>query len=187
MSVDLILGVLQAANTSKAQQAQKRLSEIGAGKSGIFEKVMQAVGKKPSKASDKVNGEDLIAQVMAAADPSRRQLAETKLRGVGENSSAVAENIPKLQAMKKLEGALLTAVVDQIMPKDSQSLYGDGTAGEVARQFQVEGLAEAAAESEPLGLADQFYGQKASAPIDPLSRDQQWPYFTRRSITPYAA
>lgn len=185
MAVDLILGVLQAADVAKTQRAQQRLAELGNQKSALFDRVMAAVGPKTKKPMP--TGEDLIAQVMAAAEPSKRQMAEAKLMGLGQGSVAVAEDQPKVEAMKKLEGALLTAVVDQIMPKDSDTLYGEGTSGEVARQFQVDGLADAVAEAEPLGLAKQFYGQEPGSQLESLSRDQQWPYFTRRAITPYAA
>jgi hypothetical protein len=190
MSSDIIMGVMQAADTSKSQRAHARLAQLNTDKTGLFGKVLTALGSRTEKnvtSSAAQGGEDLIAQVMAAADPGKMQVAEARLVGLGGTQTASADTEAKRAAVKKLEGALLTAVVDEIVPKESSSLYGDGTAGSVARQFQVEGLAEAAAEAEPLGLANQFYGSGATAQKEPLVRDQQWPYFGRRNITPYAA
>lgn len=185
MAVDLILGVMQAADASKTQRAHARLSQLNTDKPGLFDKIMTAVAKRPEKPLPA--GEDLIAQVLAAADPAKVQAAEARLNGIGAANTAVAANDPKREVMKKLEGSLLTSLVDEVMPKDSESLYGEGTAGEVARQFQVENLAEAAAEAEPLGLARQLYGNAPQQAPEPLMKDQQWPYFVRRTITPYAA
>lgn len=199
MSSDMIMGVMQAADAAKTQRAHTRLAQLHTDKPGLFGKIMTALGNRSEKvpvADAAARSDDLIAQVMAAADPAKRQIAEAKLEGLRAPGAATAVAASgeepgmeqKRAAARKLEGALLTAVVDDIVPKDSASLYGGGTAGNIARQFQVEGLAEAAAEAEPLGLANQFYGNGvAQAQQDPLQRDQQWPYFGRRTITPYAA
>lgn len=200
MSSDMIMGVMQAANASKAMRAQTRLAQLGGSNEGLFGKIMTALGNRTEKTKPAADpaalGDDLIAQVMAAADPAKVQMAEAKLVSIGGMPSAVADAsaspadpalAQKREAAKKLEGALLASVVDDIIPKDSATLYGEGTSGNIARQFQVEALAEAAAATEPLGLANQFYGNGAVQQQEPLQRDQQWPYFGRSKITPYAA
>lgn len=230
MSSDLIIGVMQAADASQSQRAYARLAQLNSGKTGLFSKMLAALGASTERAATgrADAGQDLIAGVMAAADPARKQIAEAKLVGFGGPGSAVANGAPvvgqdfiagvmaaadpsemqiaetrlkgldgtaiavagkdaKREAAKKLEGALLAAVVEEIVPKESSSLYGEGTAGNIARQFQVEGLAEAAADAEPLGLASQFYGSGPAVQTGDLMHPQQWPYFGRRTITPYAA
>lgn len=205
MSIDLIMGVVQAADKAKTQRAETRLATMDGAGPDLFRKIIAALGRPPSgtlaagetakvpKAIASANsfGEDLLADVMAAASPERKFLAQAKLEGLSEGDPVVASleaaKDNRKVAMRKLEGALLSAVTDQILPKSSATLYGSGTAGEMARQFQVEQLAEASAETEPLGLAKRFYGVAGADAASDLQSSSQWPYFGRRTITPYAA
>jgi hypothetical protein len=205
MSIDLIMGVVQAADKAKMQRAETRLAAMDGAGPGLFRKIVAAFGKPPvgtrvaaemgdmpkRAVSAESIGEDLLADVMAAANPERKLHAQTKLERLSGDGAVVAnleadKDKPRA-AMQKLEGALLSAVTDQILPKTSSTLYGGGTAGEMARQFQAEQLAETSAEAEPLGLAKRFYGEAEIDATPELQNSSQWPYFGRRTITPYAA
>ncbi len=71
MSSDMIVGVMQAANASNSLRAQTRLAQLGGDRDGLFGKIFSALGNRTEKVKGpdpSKLGDDLIAQVMAAAD-----------------------------------------------------------------------------------------------------------------------
>lgn len=187
MSVDLVLGVMQAADKSRTQRAQERLVTLEKNVPDIFGSVLSSLGKEKATPIQSGADADIIAGVMAAADPEQVKMAEARLIPSGQGLAASRETGSMAEAAKGLEASLLTTVVEQILPSGSHELYGSGTAGEVARHFQVENLARAAAEAEPLGLAGKLYGNESPGTSTALVSDSQWPYFSRNTITPYAS
>jgi peptidoglycan hydrolase FlgJ len=184
MSVDLVLGVIQAADASKLQPMRKKLAESADGIQGVFDKVFTSSTRAAEKSAATENGVDLIAGVVAAAKSEAKHSVDRLLASLDGPVSADATSIQQQQAARQLEESLLTTVVEQMIPKHSPSLYGEDAAADMARQFQVEQVAAAAAEAAPLGLAESLYGKRdGGAALKSL----QWPYFVRSSITPYAA
>jgi peptidoglycan hydrolase FlgJ len=184
MSVDLVLGVIHAADASRSQQTRKKLAGLNEGSGGLFEKVFALSSRGAEKTSASKSDNDLIAGVVAAAKPEAKQSMARQLASLDSAASPIPNSDSEKQAAQQLEESLLAAVVDQMIPKDAPSLYGEGGAAGLARQFQVEHVAAATAETAPLGLADSLYGNQADS--KPL-KSSQWPYFVRSSITPYAA
>jgi hypothetical protein len=184
MSVDLVLGVIQAADTTKSQRMRERLAELGGGPKDVFEKILSAATLSQGKVGALEGGLDLVAQVIAANDPEKHQKATRQLAGLDILSTNGAGENPQRKVAQKLEETLMASVVEELVPKDSPSLYGDDDTVGLTRQFQVDHLASATAASSPLGLADSLYGRQDAAG---MTKANQWPYFVRRSITPYAA
>lgn len=54
----------------------------------------------------------------------------------------------------KFEAMLLHQFIGEMLPKDSEALYGAGTAGEIWRSMMAEQLGEQLAQSHAVGLAD---------------------------------
>jgi hypothetical protein len=184
MSVDLVLGVIQAADASKSQQTRKKLAGLTEGSGGLFGRVFSSSTRVADKAPSTGKDSDLIAGVVAAAKPETKQSMARMLASLDGAASENPEIDSERKAAQQLEGALLATVVEQMIPKNSPSLYGEDAAGDMARQFQVEQLAAAAAEAAPLGLEDSLNGGQSDSKT---LKSSQWPYFVRSTITPYAA
>ena len=94
---------------------------------------------------------DIISQMMAAAQPSRKADAELAL-----NSGSIATpHLAKKLAdpMIALEGSLMGRFVDEMLPKGKDSIYGGGLAGDTWRGYAGEQMANTLAQSDPLNLS----------------------------------
>lgn len=204
MATNLITDVLRAFGadrTAKVSRAREDFVNVNdevktkkASGDGLFSKVFQKMGvssgggvkhgSNPSvvRAFDQLGGKDIVADVMAAADPQSVQLASAKLHSI-DGGTAVASNQSnaKAEAMKKLEGVLLANMLDSMVPKSESDLYGGGTAGDTWRSFQVNQMAEDMAQRGVLNL-DQLGNGGASA-----NNTSQWPQFQAKPITSYAS
>lgn len=187
MSVDLIMSVIGAADKQQASSAHKKLVALDRGESSLFTRIVNAVKKKPQAEPAGDPGVDLIAQVMKAAPREKAEMAMAKLEGMG-SETAVADADSGKDAGTKLEAALLTTLVQEMMPKDNGGLYGSGTAGEVWRDMHVQQIAEAAAKDGVLSLGDMTsLAPREERSASAVIRTPQWPYFVQRDVTPYAS
>jgi peptidoglycan hydrolase FlgJ len=123
---------------------------------------------------------DIVADVLRKADPAELQAATLRLGRKGDatvkgTQSARAQtdasfsrsvHLAKDQArlsghvvkqadtgMRGLENVLASKMVEAMLPEDQKSIYGDGTAGEVWRGFQIEMMGKALASQGLLSLA----------------------------------
>lgn len=147
---------------------------------------------------------DLVLDVMRAAEPQRLAAASQRLSGGGgSNVKSVAAATPaatprltaQAKAHQQFESVMLRTFTEQMMPKDTSSLYGEGTAADIWRSLQVDLMSQQIAKSggigiakmldanagktshtaESLGLNEIFGGMRQSTT---LSTSAQWPYFT---------
>ena len=100
------------------------------------------------KASKNEAMPDVIAQVLAAAEPGRKATAEIALNSVRVSPVTKSSADP----MIALEGNLMGKLVNEMLPKGKDSVYGKGLAGETWRGFAVDQMAGAMVQSDPLGL-----------------------------------
>jgi hypothetical protein len=89
----------------------------------------------------------LLEDVMAAANPEKARSAQVALQNLS-NAKPAATN-----PMVALEGTLMTKFVDEMLPKSSHALYGEGLAGDTWRGFEVDQLGSALAKSDPLNFS----------------------------------
>lgn len=141
---------------------------------------------------------DIIADVMAKADPAARQAALARLEKLSRIKSAAVDNAlfnpivhgkdqsrldgqpspsapvaTQKHVMRKLEAVLATKLVESMMPKDQSSLYGEGTSGEVWRGLHMEVLGQALAD-------DGILNTSTDAPQRPSAQS------LRKAITPFS-
>jgi len=120
-------------------------------------------------------GSDLIVGAMKAADPARLSQAQEALRSMTAARSATAmtpnenfsQNIKQLNArpaepdattetLKKFEAAILTTFVQSMMPKETESVYGEGLAGDMWKSQMAEKIADQLAQRGGVGIANRL-------------------------------
>jgi hypothetical protein len=113
---------------------------------------------------------DLVAGVLAAADPSRAAGAQRRLAQASKTGTSFASlaeltvnqsNMPakgadktgpgKAKALQQLEGALLANVLETIIPEAGGSLFGD-QAGQFWRGEQIRLMADSVSSRSILGI-----------------------------------
>ena len=183
MSSDLVLGVIQAANPSHSQRRLDQLAALRNSSGDIFKKVFSATVDNGADSSPTVEVPDFISQVVSAADPQKRRATVGKLSNLDHEASGPNVAKREINAAKQLEETLLATVISQMIPKKSADFI-DGDQAGLARQFQIDNLAHAAAEAQPLGLAESLFGERNTRGLIKVDR---WPYFAQLKITPYSA
>lgn len=122
---------------------------------------------------------DLILEVARAADPVSLQEATTRLRsiavsGSGEgfdlaysgasgnakaafgryNPAATAETQPAQSPEQKFEAMILTQFVETMLPENAETVFGEGSTGEIWKSMLAEQVANQLAASGGVGIAD---------------------------------
>jgi Rod binding domain-containing protein len=85
---------------------------------------------------------------------------------IKSSSADEAKAIRAKQAGQQFEAIYLRQMLDELMPKDSETLFGDGTSGMVWRSMLVDSLATTLAKSNTIGLAKMVVKADVSAPKD---------------------
>lgn len=133
MSVDVIAGVMGAVDQSKAT-AHFQVATAQAGgteqiKPAGFGNFLQKMTGKTTQTA--ANTHPLYGDDTPATDPIAQR---------------------KKDAMIQLEGALMTKMVDSMMPKSEDSVYGKGLAGDTWRGFAVEQMGKTLAKNDLLNF-----------------------------------
>ena len=128
---------------------------------------------------------DLVLEVSRAADPERAAMVREKLTALAGGAPASSDGFHAAlgavagtaapaaprpgaplssgqKAQRMLESAFLTQFVQDMLPKDTPSAFGQGYAGDMWRSMLAERVADQMATSGRLGLADRLF---ASHPI----------------------
>ncbi|MGD0720908.1 MAG: rod-binding protein [Roseiarcus sp.] len=141
-SSDIVLEVLKAADPARAQAVTQRLTALGAG----------AVG-----------GPDDFAKVLEAAEPATPAAAppapdaadmRDRLPTIGAEDAEAAK---AARTQIDFEASILKSFVDEILPKDETSVYGDGTAGDIWKSMLSDQIARQIAKSGAFGIARQLF------------------------------
>ena len=164
--MDIVSDVMAAAHPVKLSRAEDKLRQTARAPEqsrGLFGKIAHSLISRRDVISNKVSSPttDIVADVMANANPKRSQLAALKLDSLG-NGGAGTDNSARREAMTKLESVLLTNALDSMLPKSNGSLYGDETSGNIWRGLQIEKMSDALAKRGMLNLAADFPDQDAT-------------------------
>ncbi|AYC99675.1 rod-binding protein [Neorhizobium sp. NCHU2750] len=132
---------------------------------------------------------DLVLDVVKAADPDSMMAARDKLRtasasnqaavltasndgfasmlgstgsdtmkaGLGNAHHGSTEKIP--ETYRKFEASILSTFFKEMMPKDSEAVYGKGTAGDFWKGMMAEQMADSVSKQGGLGIAQQVFQQ----------------------------
>jgi Rod binding domain-containing protein len=133
---------------------------------------------------------DIVLEVARAADPARAAAVAERLNALGRQSATSAQDFastldlvsaPKTAptppraapisraktAETKLESVVLTQFVQEMLPKDAQSVFGQGYAGDMWRSMLAERVADQMAATGRIGIASRLFANK------PLSSSAQ--------------
>ena len=129
---------------------------------------------------------DIILDVVKAADPAVAQRAEAMLEAASARKSERAAATPAFQhqllassdkssisvsapglavpdktmeTYQRFEAMILQSFIGDMLPKDSEQLYGKGTAGEIWKGMMAEQLGAALAAGGGIGIAARMVGE----------------------------
>jgi len=152
---DLILGVASAANAAKQREAVARLERL----SGQTARAVDA-----ATAATETETSWSTAVKSAAANRPR---ATAPIAPPSTNEGTKPDEV-----YVQFEAVLLQNMVEGMMPKDSEAMFGSGTAGSIWKSMLAEKIAAEIARAGTVGLAKQIAsaqtaisGAKASAAL----------------------
>ena len=127
---DVVLGVLEAAEPARAQAAAERLQALGA---------------------------DAAPQTFAA-DLDRAAGASARPPGLADARSALAKAPDAASRVKvEFDAMLINSFVGEMLPKDADAVFGQGTAGDIWRSMLSEQISRQIARSGVLGLSRRLF------------------------------
>jgi flagellar protein FlgJ len=134
---DIVQEVMNAADPSRAGMAAERLASLGqaSGAKGDFaaDLVRASASSLPPASSDGLsNARAALASATGAADPASR-------------------------AKLEFETMLTNSFVQEILPKDTSGVYGQGYAGDMWRSMLSEQVSRQIAKSGALGLSRRLF------------------------------
>lgn len=140
---------------------------------------------------------DIVLDVARAADPSAVETARADLMRRTQGTAAAAAFDAGLsarpaaggqvlgreagapsapEAARKFEAMVLQTFISSMMPKDAESTYGEGMAGDMWKSMMAEKIAGVVAERGGIGIADRVLGDfemKGDAKVSVAGIDHQ--------------
>ena len=136
---------------------------------------------------------DIVLEVARAADPARAAAVVDKLNALARKGAASPQDFASAlsaasasapapvrptptfaapasraqNAQTKLESVVLSQFVQEMLPRDAQSVFGQGYAGDMWRSMLAERVADQMAASGRIGIASRLFANK------PLSSSEQ--------------
>jgi Rod binding domain-containing protein len=128
---------------------------------------------------------DVVLEVLSAADPSRASLAAKRLNALGGSNAPTANFAADLdraagarsrlaeapggpdklgQAKTEFEAMMLNSFVNELLPKDTEEVFGQGMAGDMWRSMLAEQVSTQIAKSGKLGLARRLFAAHEFVP-----------------------
>jgi len=140
---DIVLDVARAADPLRYAEAKTRLHSLAGPAGGPgFDEVFGEVVRRPRRSfgSDPMGG--------ATALRNATTLARPRDCGGGDPRASAAH--------RAFEAMALKTMVESMLPKDSEAVYGQGLSGDVWRSMLAEQVANQIAESGGVGIAERL-------------------------------
>jgi flagellar protein FlgJ len=115
---------------------------------------------------------DIVLDVVRAADPASVEAARTKLASFASRSTGATFSVDggasadgaspardsggTPEAFAKFEAMVLQTFIHSMLPKDTESVYGEGMAGEMWQSLLAEQLGAAVSARGGIGIADRI-------------------------------
>ncbi len=133
---DLVLDVVRAAEPGDVQAAREnlrtRVAEADAGRlAGTSAGFASAVGRFDGAATQ---------------------------AGLGNVRSGTTEAVP--EAYRKFEASVLSTFIQNMLPSESEEVYGKGSAGDFWKGMMAEQMANAVSERGGIGIAEQLFARQ---------------------------
>ena len=144
---DLVLDVLEAADPVAQRAATAKLDAL-----------------KPSDADFAATMEAEVGKARAAADRSATTMSEAQLDAANGAPVQVIKAPASGEVYRKFEAFILQTFVETMLPKDSEEVFGKGTAGSVWKSMLAEQLGSQLAKGKGIGIARQLAAAHPPAP-----------------------
>ena len=140
---DIILDVARAADPDRILAATERLVQLAGNRgadAGAFASLIDGAGAKrgPDRPFDPATAR--------VAMQNREVLAESGLRGA----------LPSMKPYQEFESFVLRSFVESMLPRDAESVFGSGAAGDVWKGMLAEKIGAEIAQSGGIGIAEQL-------------------------------
>jgi flagellar protein FlgJ len=144
---DLVLDVAEAAQPGKLQEATARLEKARAENAGeAFQAALADVATTSTAAA-------------AATEAEAKAVAATTAR----NAPLIRKDTSQTKAMEKFEAFFLQTAVQDMLPKNAETVFGTGLAGDVWKSMLAEQIAAEMAKSTKFGIAERLAGSHFAA------------------------
>ncbi|WP_426420141.1 rod-binding protein [Bradyrhizobium genosp. A] len=143
---DLVLDVLDAADPVAQRAATAKLDAL------------------KSSGADFAATMDAEASKAAAADQSAAKVAEAQSGVVNGPPVQVIKKLGPDEVYRKFEAFILQTFVETMLPKESEDVFGKGTAGGVWKSMLAEQLGAQLAKGKGIGIAKQLASAHPAGP-----------------------
>lgn len=154
MDVDLIAGVMSAAEPDRISKARIKLAELAGAPAGEGFNSALAQASVSERIQNRTKS-DVSLDAVQSADRTRLAKASPASASATESDTA-GRSAAKRKVLQEFESTLLASSLASIMPKSEDPLYGGGDAAEIWRGQQIQFMSQAMAERSPLGLLGMF-------------------------------
>jgi hypothetical protein len=137
---DLITDVINAADPAAQRNAASRLERMTPAQQAEFASVLK--------------GEFTAGQAQSPAAPLGAPVPTTPMIRQSEGSNGV---------YRKFEAFVLQMFVEAMLPKDSEQVFGKGSAGNIWRSMMAEQIGNEVAKGKGIGIAQQLAKSRAAA------------------------
>lgn len=158
---DLLLDVATAADPAKLKEARERLDKSRAGEAGeAFQAALAtAATTAAAPAATPAQAAKAVAAKAAAAQAPATQTAAIQ---TFRNAPMVRADTSEAKARQKFEAYFLQTAVQEMLPKDAESVFGTGLAGDIWKSMLAEQLAAEMAKTAKFGIAERLAGNHFS-------------------------
>jgi Rod binding domain-containing protein len=145
---DLVLDVLGAADPVTQRAATAKLDALKSSAADFAATMDAEVGKAAA----------------VAADQSATQVSEAPSDAVNGAPVRVIKAPASGEVYRKFEAFILQTFVETMLPKESEEVFGKGTAGGVWKSMLAEQLGNQLAKGKGIGIADRLAAAHPAAP-----------------------
>jgi peptidoglycan hydrolase FlgJ len=147
---DLVLDVLDAADPVTQRAATAKLDALKSSDADFAATMDAEVGKAKAKT--------------AAADQSATKVSEPQSGAVNGAPVQVIKAPASGEVYRKFEAFILQTFVETMLPKESEQVFGKGTAGGVWKSMLAEQLGAQLAKGKGIGIAKQLAAAHPAGP-----------------------
>ena len=147
---DLVLDVLDAADPVSQRAATAKLDALKSSDANFAATMDAEVGKAKA----------------ATADQSAAKLGETQSTAVNGPPVKVIKQPASGEVYRKFEAFILQTFVETMLPKESEQVFGKGTAGGIWKSMLAEQLGAQLAKGNGIGIAKQLAAAQRAASDD---------------------
>ncbi len=155
-SPDIVLGVAGAADAERQREAIARLQDLSR---QAASKAVEAA--KTGEAADA--WEALVRQATADATQGSGPQLQASIKDVAASRTSTGIDTSNgKNPYVQFEALMLQKMVEEMMPQDSEAVFGSGTAGKIWKSMMAEHIATEIAETGALGIAKQIAAGEAA-------------------------